>query len=247
MNSNERKGNARRLRNSGIATLTFAGIGISALSQAVIFVNQTPAQNGGVSRWSKLWVDPTGNNDLDGDSICYEDFTLANPSQINHIEWWGDVIPSQGFQIEFWKQDPGTIAYQPLGVFRGSGAQPETSFKTTSFTTSSDPSNTVHFSLNLAAPVSLAANNAANPRWFIAIIGLTDVPYLQWNWSQGLGGSTRTFQFVRGGHEGGGDLYRVLPEGRAMLLSGTPVPEPAALAILGLGFASIVWRRRRNR
>lgn len=214
---------------------------LASLGSAVVFVSQTPAQGGGTYRWSKLWLDPTGQNDLDGDAICYEDFHATTPIVINHMEWWGDHNPNKGFQIEYWRQDPGTIAYQPLAVFRDVGAQPEAAFRTTSYTASPDTSGTVHFSLDLPTPVSLAANGGDNPRWFVSIIGLTDVPYLEWNWAQGLGGSNATFQWIRGG----GNMFHVLPEGRAMLLSGTSVPEPAALAVLGIGLAAAVRKRKR--
>lgn len=196
-------------------------------------------------RWSKLWQDPLGQNDLDGDAICYEDFIATTPITINHMEWWGDHNPNKGFQIEYWKQDPGTIAYQPFGVFRGQGAQPERAFTSTNYGFDQVSTNLFHFSLDLPTPVSLAANGGNNPRWFVAIIGLTDVPYLEWNWAQGLGGSTRTFQWVRGGNEGGGDLYRVLGDGRAMVLSGSAVPEPASMVVFGLGLVALLKRRLR--
>ncbi len=210
----------------------------------MVFVQQSPAPNGGTLRWSKLWIDPSGQgNDLDTDAICYEDFVLANDSTIDHIEWWGDHNPNLGFQIEFWRQDPGTIAYQPLAVFRGSGAQPEAAWVTTSYGYASDPTGTLHFSLDLPSPVALARNDAGNPRWFIAIIGLTnDAPKI-WMWAQGLGGSNRTFQWTRAD----ANNFRVLGEGRAMVLSGTAsVPEPAGASILLLGIWGIRARRRRR-
>lgn len=227
--------------NRYIRTVILSSLGLwVASAQAVVFVNQVPAANGGVARWSKLWVDPTGQNDLDGDAICYEDFTLANTSTIRHLEWWGDHNPNHGFQIEFWRQDPGTIAYQPLAVFRDAGANPEFQMTTTNYSVGST-GNLVHFSLDLPTPVTLAANNSANPRWFVAVIGLTDVPYLEWNWSQGLGGSNRTYQWVRGE----GPQFRVLPEGRALYMSGSAVPEPATLGVLGLGLIVLARKRRR--
>lgn len=227
-----------------LAALALASAGASAFAQ-VTFVSQLPAASGGTLRWSKLWIDTSGQgNNLDGDAICYEDFTLAAQSQINHLEWWGTGASDQGFRIEFWKQDPGTTAYQPLGVFRESGALPEAAFNTTGYTSGADGSGTTHFSLDLASPVTLAANDASNPRWFVAIVGLTTAPYAEWNWAQGLGGSNRTFQFIRGGSPAGGDWFTALPEGRALVLSGAPVPEPAAIAALGIGVLALAKRRR---
>lgn len=78
-----------------------------------VLTAQPPVSGGGISRWSQLWQDPFGDNDLDGDSICWTDFTTSSPVSINHIEWWGEGACELGFQLEFWPQDPGTIAYQP--------------------------------------------------------------------------------------------------------------------------------------
>jgi hypothetical protein len=209
-------------RRWGNGLLVVVCLTVWSISQADTMSNQPPASGGGTMRWSKLWVDPSGQgNDLDGDAICYEDFVLTNAAQINHLEWWGDGPPNHGFQIEFWKQDPGTIAYQPYAVFRSLGAQPEKSYTITSYSAVGDPTGTTHYSVNLPTPVTLAANNSSNPRWFVAIIALTDVAYLEWNWAQGIGGSSHTFQFIRGGSPAGGDWYVVLPEGRSMIVSGT--------------------------
>jgi hypothetical protein len=89
--------------------------------------------------------------------------------------------------------------------------------------------------------VQTCALPISNPRWFIGIIGLTRQAFVTWNWSQGLGGSTRTFQFVRGGYDGGGNAFRALPEGRALVLSGT-LPEPPRLDLTLLnGQIQITW------
>ena len=79
------------------------------------------------------------------------------------------------------------------------------------------PGGLTHFTLDLSTPINLAANTSANSRWFIAIIGLTQQPFVTWNWAQGTGGSIRTYQFIRGAG-GGGPLFRSLPEGRALVL-----------------------------
>jgi hypothetical protein len=128
-----------------------------------------------------------------------------------------------GFRIEFWKQDPGTIAYQPIGVFYYGGdhtVQPTKRINTAAYTTSAGPGGIFHYSLDLATPVQLTANDATNPRWFIAIIGLTQQAYYTWNWAQGTGGSTRTYQFIRGS----GPQFRLLTEGRALVLSAAAAP-----------------------
>lgn len=229
-----------------------AVLAFPTLSLAAIIVSQEPVSGGGVARWSQLWQDPgPGENDLDSDAICWADFTLGGATTIEHMEWWGTGASEIGFRVEFWRQDPGTIAYQPLAVFDvapgPSPVNPEARFTVTAadFTTSSGPGGLTHFSLDLDSPVSLAANDAANPRWFVGIIGLTAQPYATWNWAQGVGGSHATFQFLRGGIDGGGYSFRALGEGRAMLLAGTTVPEPGGASLL-LALGGLVSRRRRR-
>ncbi|MCA9285173.1 MAG: hypothetical protein KDA22_08175 [Phycisphaerales bacterium] len=182
-----------------------------------VLVDQQPAAGGGVSRWSQLWQDPNGDNDLDSDSVCWQDFTLTAQTAITHIEWWGTGASELGFQIEIWPQDPGTLAYQPLAVFYyGEGNPPpvpEAMFATTAYATSPGPGGLTHFVLELASPIVLEANTSANPRWFIGVVGLTSVPYATWNWAQGLGGSNKSYQFIRGG-----PIFWSLPEGRALVL-----------------------------
>jgi hypothetical protein len=195
------------------------GLASAASAQQQMFVNNSPG--GLTARWSQLWIDPGPNqNDLDSDSVSWADFTLAAPAVLDHIEWWGAGACELGFRIEVWRQDPGTVAYQPLGVFYYGGnhsIQPESRFTTTAFTTSPGPGGNTHYVLDLANPISLAANDATNPRWFIAVIGLTQQAYYTWDWAQGSGQSNRSFQWIRGA----APQFRSLPEGRAWVLSGT--------------------------
>jgi len=195
--------------------------GLPVAASGTVVVDQQPVSGGGVSRWSQLWQDPGPNgNDLDGDSVCWADFVLTEPTTLNRVEWWGIGACELGFRIEVWRQDPGTIAYQPLGVFYYGGNHsilPETRFDTTAYTITPGPGGINHYTLDLATPIPLAANNAANPRWFIAIIGLTHQAYVTWNWAQGTGGSGHTYQFIRGE----GPQFRVLGEGRALRIEGT--------------------------
>jgi len=216
---------------------------LPSLAWSATLVAQTPATNGGISRWSQLWQDPgPGGNDLDSDAICWEDFTLTSGTAITHIEWWGSGVCELGFQIEFWPQDPGTIAYQPLAVFdRAPGPSPVTPtarFIVTpaDYATNNAPGGSTHFSLDLATPVALAANDSANPRWFIGIIGLTAQAYYTWNWSQGLGGSTRTYQWYRGD----ANHFRSLGEGRALVLADATPDAPPNLTILQTATNTVV-------
>lgn len=200
-----------------------------ALAQTVI-IDQEPISGGGVSRASQLWQDPGPNgNDLDGDAVCWADFTLTSSATIDHMEWWGNGACELGFRIQFWPQDPNTIAYQPLGVFYYGGdhsVHPTATFDTTAFTTSPGPGGLTHYSLDLANPVSLPPNDAGNVRWFVSVIGLTHQAYVTWNWSQATIPSNRTYQFIRGLG------FRSLGDGRAMLLraSGAPSVTIAASA-----------------
>lgn len=188
---------------------------------AVTLTNQVPVSGGGVSRWSQLWQDPSPQgNDLDSDAVSWQDFTLARSTAITHMEWWGTGASELGFKIEYWRQDPGTIAYQPLGVFYYGGGPtviPEAMFVVTptDYTVSPGPGGLSHFVLDLPNPVNLAANDASNPRWFVGVIGLTHQAFVPWNWSQGIGPSHRSYQFLRAD----GHTFRPLPEGRALLLA----------------------------
>ena len=223
--------------------LAFLNILLAGSSWGAVLVYQTPSPNGGVSRWSQLWQDPgPGGNDLDSDAVCWTDFSLSSTTKITHLEWWGTGACELGFQIEFWPQDPGTIAYQPLAVFdRGPGPSPvtpEARFLVTpaDYITESGPGNLVRYRLELPAPVTLPATNSANPRWFVGIIGLTHQAFVTWNWSQGVGGSTRTYQWLRAD----ANHFRSLGDGRALVIADDTHETPPHLSITGATSNAVV-------
>lgn len=199
---------------------------LTASANAESILNHLPISGGGVMRSSQLWQDPSGEgNDLDGDCVLWHDFTITQPKAITHLEWWGNGACELGFRIEIWKQDPGTIAYQPYGIFYYGGvdtAEPLITFDTTDYTVSSGPGGLTHYTLELDTPILVPANTTVNPRWFLAVIGLTAQPFAQWKWAQSAGPGLKCYWFIRGE----GPMFWPLGEGRALVIADAVVPCP---------------------
>ncbi len=215
----------------GAAVSLTALASVSSLASAAIIESQSPVSGGGVMRWSQLWQDPgPDGNDLDGDAACWADFTLTEPKAITHLEWWGNGACELGFRLEIWKQDPGTIAYQPYSVWYYGGvesAEPLVTFDTTSYTTSAGPGGLTHYTLELPTPIDVPANTSVNPRWFLGVIGLTAQPYVTWNWAQSIAPTHHTYQFIRGS----GPIFHALGEARALVIGDDTVACAADLDV----------------
>jgi hypothetical protein len=191
-------------------------LAVSASAQSLY--NQPSVSGGGVMRPSQLWQDPNGQNDLDSDAIAYEDFELPQAATVTQVRWWGQVAPPLGFRISFYNQDPGTTAVQP-DIFGTNGPIAEATY--TNFTQTSVGGGLYQFDVPLATSVTCAANT----RYFIAVVGLTPVPYATWDWAEGSGGVNGTFYFQRGATQ----QYMRLPDDRAVALasgSGWSTGEP---------------------
>lgn len=241
------------IRLAGALALALGG---GAWASAAELASQAPVDGFAVSRWSKLWQDP--DNDLDGDAVTWQDFQLSAPASIDRLEWWGYWDPGAnplGFTVEVWRQDPSYFGYRPEGwdAYVGdSDKQPVASLQLPPGRVSVElapgghetwqgPVTLMHYTVELSRPIELAANDAANPRWFIDIVGLTDTPWAEWNWWQGSGPSHNSFQFIRGD----GYTFWTLPEARAIRLT-SAVPEPAASALLLSGLLGLGWRVRQR-
>jgi len=147
-----------------IALLTLA----SVATRGALVYSQLPGNPPGGGIPSQWWYDPTQQNNLDSDAEAYDNFTLVRSTTMTHVEWWGEAGPSVGFFIGFYNQDTNTIADQPdLKQFYG---HPPIAYETVaSFTQTPVGNGIYHFSANLPTPVSLGANTAAMPRYFISI------------------------------------------------------------------------------
>ena len=189
---------------AGVVLLSSAG----APATADIVLSQPMVSGGGVMRTSSLWVDPTGQNDSDTDSIAWASFTLPVAGTVSEVRWWGEAPPSLGFDISFHNQDPNTTASQP-DIFR-----PESHpiGHQTFPTVSSSPAGTRYMmSVQLATPLHFEAGI----RYFVSVVGLTPNPWPNWSWAQSLTG-TGTFWWVRGNH-----MYYGLGDSRAFEFLGT--------------------------
>lgn len=183
----------------------------ASFAQTVIF--DQPLWTGGVARASQLWIDQFGDNDSDLDSLCWDDFTLDRAASVTRVQWWGQTAPSLGFRIEFFNQDPGTIALQP-DIFSG----PFRSEIHPTVTWLGSNGSMHHYEATLNTPINLAADT----RYFLSISGRMPTPSVQWLWSAGGGVQNGTFWWVRAD----GGRYFTLGENRAMsILTDTCGPD----------------------
>jgi hypothetical protein len=200
------------------AALALVALAASASAQAYVY-EQPMAPAGGTLRNSALWIDPTGQNDLDSDAIAWEDFTLTQTATITRLRWWGEAAPGLGFQISFYNQDPNTIAVQPDAFGVGSGPISQADY--TSFTQTSAGGNMYRFDVNLTTPMTFNANT----RYFVSVVGRQPIPYAGWGWASSLSGPNGTFWWSRGLA-----MFFHLTDSRAMALAtaaGWPVGTPS--------------------
>ena len=191
-------------------------------AQAQAVYSQPPSTPPDISIDSMYWFDPTGQNDLDTDCAAYDNFALTQTTTITHVEWWGGAppisnpygtYPFHGFDIGFYNQDAGTIAFQPdLPAFHGHS--PLSYQSVLDFTQTDMGNGLYHFAAKLPVPVTLGPNTATNVRYFLLILARPEAAYAPWGWARGTGGDNKTFYFVRGLH---GYSYRYSDRAFALL------------------------------
>ena len=213
---------ANVLRNATVPALAFGLLAASACADSVLY-SQPMTAGGGVARASQLWQDPSGQNDSDNDAIAWENFTLAQNSQVTQVKWWGAAPLAQGFRISFFNQDPNTVALQPDIFAPGSG--PIYTQTVTNYTMQGDGSGMYKFTATLNTPVTFQGG----VRYFVSVVGLTPLSYVSWGWAQGTGSAGGTFWWQRGAH-----MYFHLGDERALELMGNPAGStPELLAYDG--------------
>ena len=200
------------------AALALVVLAASASAQAYVY-QQPMAANGGTLRNSALWIDPSGQNDLDSDAIAWEDFNLPQTTTVTRVRWWGEAAPALGFEISFFNQDPNTIAVQPDMFGVGSGPIQHAIY--TNYTQTSAGGSMYRFEVSLVAPLTFNANT----RYFVSVVGQQPIPFAGWGWAASSSGPNGTFWWSRGAH-----MYFHLGESRAMALAtaaGWPVGTPS--------------------
>ncbi|MBI5091166.1 MAG: PEP-CTERM sorting domain-containing protein [Candidatus Hydrogenedentes bacterium] len=179
-----------------------------------------------------------------------DDFTLLpGETTITDVHWWGIYIfgnspMTDTFTVRIFGNNAGILhdypQEAPLYEFSGiSGNRADTGSNITAAVPSG---GTVNFDVYSywadIAPVTLAANT----RYWISIQNdTTNDSDDSWLWATSLtsGGN----EYYRGT---GGSWNTILSEDLAFNLTGSVVPEPASMTLLGIGIAGLVLRMRRK-
>jgi hypothetical protein len=169
----------------------------------------------------------------------FDDFTLTQDATITNVQWQGsyDSQPVAGgisqFALIFWSDSAG-LPGQALATYDILGSAGE------DLVGISDGWYEYSYSANL--PTSFVA--AAHTTYWLSVQPTVNFPP-QWYWRESTGGDDRCAQIIRSISP-----YPTASAGDcAFTLSGTPVPEPSAFALLGvaaLGLMGWAWRRRKR-
>ena len=165
-------------------------------------------------------------------ATLYDDFTLG-PAIVDDVHWTGGYFGGQpttitAFTITFWSDNAGQPGVQLLSETIPGNAN-ETFV-------GNEPSGPIYtYSVDLSIPF-LATGGT---QYWLSIVPDVGFPP-QWGWHTGTGGDGIAYQDFFGSR------FQV-PVDFAFDLTGAAVPEPASLALVGLGILALTAFRRRSR
>lgn len=193
-------------------------------------------------------VDHTMSRHGVGGPILADDFMSATGGYITRVEWWGNAAPDTRWELAFHTDDP--LLHQPnvdnptTGALRKYGG--DGSIVASGVADVPGHPNIFHFTADL--PVSLAI--AADTVYWFTVANFTQ----GWHWAYALGGPTVGSEFYNAQVSTGigpcGDggphcgPWTDVHTDFAFRVNG--VPEPATLAMVGLGLAWVAATSRRR-
>jgi hypothetical protein len=165
-------------------------------------------------------------------AAVYDNFTLSGDTDVTDVHWTGGYFnPAtqgaiQSFDITFWSDVAGAPGASLL-------AQNIAGTANESFV-GNDAGGFPIFNYSVILNTSFLAN--AGTTYWLSIVPTVPFPP-QWGWYTGSGGDGIAYQDFFGGRSQVGTDF-------AFDLTGTAVPEPATLTLLGLGLAGFAGRKR---
>jgi hypothetical protein len=171
-------------------------------------------------------------------ATVYDNFMLTGPVSISEVSWTGGYFnpPSQGtitqWEVNFYSDAAG-VPGALLNSYIILGTGNETSI--------GSAGGFPIFTYDVSLPSGTGFLAAGNVQYWLSVVPDLGFPP-QWGWATGTGGDGAAYQVFNGS---GGALEADM----AFALNGGQVPEPASVALTGIGLGLVglaSWRRRRQ-
>ena len=217
---------------AAFGAVLLAGVSMAAPAEAAVIFEQTPSLNG-----SGLTSDTQVQ-------AAFDDFILPGAATITDVRWYGGVTTVPGV----YEPLSGPISFT-IGFYEtdgGSGFLPG-NLISEQVVSAANNTTAVPFVAEFVASLPIAVDLPAADRLWISIVGHDlrggfgfAIPF---SWGGATAGGPGSFGFAASLPNGGS--FSLQGINLAFALESNPVPEPAALGLLGLGLAA-AWRMRRR-